>query len=492
MRYEIVGGGREVESSWCDRTAVTASGYWGKLATCVFDSSVLDHLFNTAKYQLPAAVGAGGEMDGSIWQYNLEWVRDQAMVVRSLVMMGDFDLARAMLTRLLVNFVTDEGDTVDSGRRRSWEEIELDQNGELLHALKTYVDWSGDSSILHEHWEKVHALAEFPLSDIFRHEASGLMHNFREYWERHAIHGIEDGLELTYQFYVSLGLSCAAKMARMTNRKKEAKRWEEEARRIKDVMLNHEKFSLVDQGRLIKRRAVDGRVQGEATAAHDVDLPEGISLLEKGPHYLDPDTSSMLPIAMEFIDPASGLARNTLAHMEELWNLRWEGGGYGRYHTSSEPDSPGPWPFASLFVARACLEAGDDEKVWRILNWLGNPTLSRAGTWFEFYGPRPVPPYPQVGITPWTWAEMICFFIHHLLGVRPDADEVQVRPRLLNGMEGVKSSIRLRDHTLHLEIRRRKDGEESGCFIGKEFHPCGRNGLCVPMPDKDLRLEYLL
>ena len=33
-------------------------------------------------------------MDGSIWQYNLEWVRDQAHVVEGLVRLGDHAKAR--------------------------------------------------------------------------------------------------------------------------------------------------------------------------------------------------------------------------------------------------------------------------------------------------------------------------------------------------------------------------------------------------------------
>ena len=33
-------------------------------------------------------------------------------------------------------------------------EVELDQNGVLLHALRTYADWTGDLSIVELHWEK--------------------------------------------------------------------------------------------------------------------------------------------------------------------------------------------------------------------------------------------------------------------------------------------------------------------------------------------------
>ena len=57
-------------------------------------------------------------MDGSIWQYNLEWVRDQACAAAALVSLGAVDTARTMCERLLTEFLSDEGDCVDSGRRR--------------------------------------------------------------------------------------------------------------------------------------------------------------------------------------------------------------------------------------------------------------------------------------------------------------------------------------------------------------------------------------
>jgi GH15 family glucan-1,4-alpha-glucosidase len=411
-------------------------------------------------------------MDGSIWQYNLEWVRDQAMVIKSLVMLGDFETSRTMLTRLFTEFVTDDGDTIDSGKTRPVEEIELDQNGALLHALKTYVDWSGDRSIVKELWSKIRATAEFPLKQVFRHEPSGLMHNRREYWERHALHGIEDGMELTYQFFVSLGLKDTACLARLIGREEEAARWESEAKRIEQAMLHDEQYSMVENGAFIKRRGIGGEVQEEIRATPEAGLPDGIPLLGAGRHLLDPDTSSALPIAHEFIDPGSDLAAATLKGMEAL---RMEGG-YSRYNVTSEPDSPGPWPFASLFIARACLEAGDHERAWQILNWLGRAPGANAGTWFEFYGPRPVPPYPQVGIAPWTWAEILCFFIHHLLGVRPSHDGLLIRPRLLTGMEKSEALLRIGEHKLHLLIRRMKEGEEPGFHAEGHHHPYNGNG----------------
>jgi hypothetical protein len=168
---------------------------------------------------------------------------------------------------------------------------------------------------------------------------------------------------------------------------------------------------------------------------------------------LNPDTCCVLPIAFGMVDPAAPISRATLANVESLWNQEWADGGYGRYHVSSEPDSPGAWPFASVFVARALVEARDSARAWRVLRWLATTDGSASGAWFEFNGPRIAPPFPQVGIIPWTWAELVLLFVHHVLGVRPEAGGIRVRPRLLAGMRGVDARIPVRDGSLHLELR---------------------------------------
>lgn len=468
-----------------------AAAYWRMLSECRFSSDLLNHIFAAARYQLPAAITSSGRMDGSIWQYNLEWVRDQSAVVAAFVMLGDFALARTMLDRMLSDFVTDDGDTVDSGRRREADDVELDQNGELLLALKTYVDWTGDVSVLSAHRGRIRAIAEFPLREVFRHQQSGLLHNRREYWERHAIHGIEDGMELVHQLFGSLGLSAAAELARHAGWTEDEARWDAEADRLKQAMLFDARYGMVHDGRFIKRRKVSGDVYREAEPTPHANLPPGTPLAGPGSHLLDPDTSSVLPIALEFVDPRGKVARNTLAAAEELWNQRWDGGGYGRYHVSSEPDSPGPWPFASLFVARAYWEAGEDEKVWRILRWLGEATGGKAGSWFEFYGPRPTPPCPQIGIIPWTWAEIVVFFIHHVFGVRPGLGDVLLRPRLPAGIDRGEVKLSIGAHRLHLELRRARPGEDNTSSVNGATVPYAADGLRLPRPQTDLHVEIV-
>jgi hypothetical protein len=275
----------------------------------------------------------------------------------------------------------------------------------------------------------------------------------REFWERHAAHGIQPGLEMAYQLFVSLGLASAARLATAVGRTVEAARWGQAADQLRDAMLADANFALCDARGFVKRRGLDGAVQEAIAACPGSGLPPGVPLAGGRPHLLNPDTCCVLPVAFGLVDPAAQVSRATLANVESLWNQEWDSGGYGRYHVSSEPDSPGAWPFASLFVARALVEAGESARVWRTLRWLASTDGSASGAWFEFNGPRIAPPFPQVGIVPWTWAELVMLFVHHVLGIAPEADGVRVRPRLLAGLRGVDARVPVRDGWLQLELR---------------------------------------
>jgi hypothetical protein len=466
-----------------------ATAYWDETASFRSSDPLLDGFFRAAKFQLRASVSASGRQDGGIWQYNLEWVRDQAFIALALAMTGQTGPARTMFSRLLDEFVDAAGSTMDSSRFRPWQESEFDQNGVLLFALGAYLDWTGDRDLLERHWKTIERTADFPLRAAFRHGPSGLLANRREFWERHGAHGIRTGLELAHQLYVALGLRAAGRMAGLLDRPARSARWLAAAAALREAMLRSRGFSLVEAGVFIKRRGVDGRVHQDIRPAEGSDLPRQAPLFEPGRHLLDPDTSAVLPIAWEFVDPGGKLARRTLDSMETLWDQRWRGGGYGRYNVTSEPDSPGPWPFASLFVARAAIEAGDGAGARRVLEWLGRVPGSRSGAWFEFYGPRPVPPYPQVGIIPWTWAEMVFLFVHHMLGVRPAEGALRIRPRLLPGVERMEAVVPVRGGRLELSVRRARPGQEPGFRTGPGRVPYHAYGLTVGPPARGGRVS---
>jgi len=483
FEYSLDAAARQVSLSALAGAPQTrkAASYWDGLARLSFGHPLLDHDFSAARAQLPAAVSKTGRADGSIWQYNREWLRDQSVVATALTILGERTRAWTMFDRLLTNFVTDEGDTVDSSERRDPDEVELDQNGFLLQALLQYVRWTGDLSLIREKWTKIEAAAEFPLQAVFRHPASGLLMNRREFWERHRFHGIEPGIELVHQLFSSIGLSAAAELARGVGRSEKSPYWEAEADRLKKAMLKDRAFRMVDNRGFLKRRGLDGRVQETMSAWPECGLPAEVPLAAPGEHFLNPDSSAALPIALEFIPADSPPATLTMSSLERLWNQSWVGGGYGRYHFSSEADSAGAWPFPSLFVARASVETGDFENVRRILEWLNSIPGSIAGGWFEFYGKRISPPYPQVGIIPWTWAEMILLCVHHLLGLRPEEDGLRLRPRLLPGIERVKARFRVRDARVDLDL---KVGPKPGGFAWTT------NGEIMRRSDRDLVVRY--
>jgi hypothetical protein len=315
------------------------------------------------------------------------------------------------------------------------------------------VNWTGDLGLVADVWDRITAIAEYPLRPEFRHAPSGMLSGSREFWERHAAHGIAPGLEMVYQLFVSIGLSSAAGMARQLGKSREAGRWHAAADALREAMLSHPTYALLDARGFVKRRTLAGPVQETIAARPDSGLPAGVPLAAKRPHLLNPDTCSVLPIVFGFVPPDSAVARATLEQVERLWNQEWLGGGYGRYHVSSEPDSPGAWPFASVFVARAAVEAGNADRAWRILRWMTTTAGAPAGSWFEFNGPRIAPPFPQVGVIPWTWAELVLLFVHHVLGVRPAADGIHVRPRLLAGLQRVEARVPVRDGWLQLDLR---------------------------------------
>lgn len=495
LEYQL--GGEQakivVELSWVDEPEIAqdTTNYWRKIASCQFDSPLLNHFFTASRNQLSANIADSGRLDASIWQYNLEWVRDQAMIALGLIVSGQFEPARIIMDRLLSKFVTEKGDTLDSSQERPTSEVELDQNGELLLALRTYVDWTGDLAIVKKHWQKVCATANFPLQTVFRQPGTALLHNQREYWERHALYGIEDGMELAYQLFVSMGLSSAAYLAELLGHSAEMKKWRLAAEDIKQGILSDPKFALIHNGHFIKRRYINGNIQSEVHVKNGTALPKDIPILAPGKHYLNPDSSSVLPIAFEFVDPKSELAKKTLEQVEKLWNQTWQGGGYSRYNVTSEPDSPGPWPFPSLFIAKAYLEMEEDEKVWRILKWLNSVAGSKSGTWFEFYGPRPIPPCPQIGIAPWTWAEQLIFFVHHLLGIRPTWNKLLIRPRILSGIEKGEASIRLRNFRLNINLEKVEDNCKAAFKIDGVVHPYVKCGILIDMPKRDLDIEIL-
>jgi hypothetical protein len=147
----------------------------------------------------------------------------------------------------------------------------------------------------------------------------------------------------------------------------------------------------------------------------------------------------------------SELARRTLDDLEGLWNTRWSDGGYDRYHTSGQPDQPGPWPFATTFILRAQHDAGNFDRSRRALEWLNTCPGGRAGAWFEEI-PSTRMQARTCGLVPWTSGEVALFVVRHYLGVNFEGGALAIRPALYPGCPPVQADLRCRQGRLHLEV----------------------------------------
>ncbi len=321
---------------------------------------------------------------------------------------------------------------------------QFDQMGELMHALKAYRDWTGDESLIVQYRERLIAMVERPLMPIFR-DASGMVHNRREFWER----TLTDGYELAYQTWLVQGLRDAADLAPALNAAASAERWREEADRTLKSMIHDPSLRLQEDGHLIKRRTTDGKVADETTDIQRL-RPDAPSATEKR-HRLRPDSTEALPIALGIIDPTSSLARQTLDEVEKLWNMRWSDGGYDRYNTSSQPDQPGPWPFATCFIMRAQHEGRMFDRSRRSLEWLNTIQGGRTGAWFEEI-PSTRSMADNCGILPWTSGEIALFIIRHVLGVRFQESNIIIKPSLFPDSPPVEANLRFRSGRLILKI----------------------------------------
>jgi hypothetical protein len=428
--------------------------YWQRVARVESPVPLLQQLFRSACWQLPAVVAASGRMNTSLWEHTREHVRDGCTGAIGLVLSGHHEGARRVLERILRECTTADGAVRNPEESVVPELAPLDYNGMLLVSLYYYTCWTGDWALVRGYWERLRSVAEYPLRPQFRVERGFLLHNRREYWGRTPLHGVEDGIELAYQMWTVLGLEAAAQLAEGIGQRRWAHRWAMASVRLRRAMLQHPHLRLVEQGMLVKRRLLSGAVQQELLVQEHPAIPPEVPLRTESRHWLEPDATCALPIVWGVVEPDSELAQRTLDRLELLWNQRWEGGGYGRYHVSSESDSPGAYPLASLWIARAALRARREQVLWRVLEWLGGLPQARSGAWFAVYGWRPVPPCPQVGILAGNWSELVQLVVCDLLGIHADPQGVWVKPLLPRPLEWLRATLRWHDRQLDILLER--------------------------------------
>lgn len=420
---------------------------WKRASTVVSNDTLLDRLSSNARFALPGMVGPMGTMDAGIFEYGDQWVRDGSNVALGLLHAGYFESARALLSHILADLVADEGATIVAGAFDDPDREEFDQMGELMHTLKAWHDWTGDTTLIVRYRKKILTMIERPLRPSFR-DSTGMVHNRREFWER----TFTDGYELAYQTFMVQGLRDAADLAGVLGVPERRAEWLAGASSFLQAMLHHPSRALVQDGVLIKRRTADGAVADlipslpRSTGRDDPASTEAF-------HRLNPDASQAIPIFLRIVDPRSALAKKTLDALEGIWNARWTMGGYERYHSSSQQDQPGPWCFATGFMARAQHEAGLYDRSYRSLAWLAGIEGGNAGAW-----PEEIPlnrsQIPTAGVVVWTSAEVTVFMVRHMLGVWFEGENLALRPRPFPGKGMVRADLRFRDGRIALTMDR--------------------------------------
>jgi hypothetical protein len=456
--------------------------YWSEKGILETGNKEVDDLWKVSKTSLRAVLGNNARMDAGVWEYNMEWVIDHLWAAIGFLRSGFVDEARLLVENNLKNAVGFDGRTIESSRWFGYDYTELNQNGSLVHSVWEYLCWTGDFALVKKYWDKIKLCADFPLKEVFYDKRAKMVHNKREFWERSDSHGIEDGFEMAYQFWIIMGLEKGAEIAEALNDRATARRWRQTAREMKESFLSDPTFKMIENGRLIKRRKRNGEWQKQSIPPDRRAMPPGSPLAMDENPALDPDTVVAFPIIYGMIDPKSELSLKTLEWVDTLWSQQWDGGGYSRYNTHSEPDPPAPWPFNSVMVARAHAEAGNDVKVWRVLHWLTSLPTGKSGSWFEHLGPSITPPAPPVGIVGWIWYEIMALFVHQIVGLRPELDRLVVRPRLIQGLDDLRSTHIIRNMKVSVHIWRSKESTFAR-VNGKEM-VLKDGAISIPYPSK--------
>jgi hypothetical protein len=465
--------------------------YWADKINFVTGNEMMDHLMSVSKTGLRAVLAKDCRMDAGIWMYNMEWVIDHMLAAVGLLRGGFVKEAKAIVEEGLRTRIAPDGRTIESSRTFGYDYTELNQNGTLGYAVWEYYCWTGDIDLIRKHWQKIKVCLDLPLRDFFFDEKVHLLKSRREFWERSDIHGIEEGFEMAYQFWVAFGLEKGAELAQLVGDSASGEEWRRKAEEIKKAFLTDPVYRMIEEGHLIKRRTLDGRWQKSATPPDRKRMPQGSPLATLEDSRVDPDTVEAFPIVYEMIDAQGALSRKTLEWIDSIWSQKWEGGGYPRYNATSEDNPPAPWPLASTMVARAHLEAGHDEKVWRVLEWLSSVPGGKSGSWFERLGQSITPPMPPVGVVGWIWYEIIALCVQHIAGIRPQIDRLVVRPRLLHGLDSLSTTHIIRGTNVHVSIR--KGGRESSAVVDGKSVAFDKGMISLPYTKKkSMNIEITL
>ncbi len=116
-----------------------------------------------------------------------------------------------------------------------------------------------------------------------------------------------------------------------------------------------------------------------------------------------------------------------------------------------------------------------------------------AGSWFEFYGWRPIPPCPPPGVIPWTWAELQICLVHNMLGIRPEKDKIIIRPKILGLTDKIMGSFLIAGKELSFKMHISPETKEPYAILNKKTKIMLKNGAIeIPKNLDKINLEIFL
>lgn len=374
-----------------------------------------------------------GRFDASIWQYGYEWGQDAAIVATALAYAGESELAWRVIGNILDRLVDAEGRVAESSRFRGGELAELNANGAVLSAVASCVALTGKTLDTEERIDAVRRVGDLVV-DAAEQSRTGLLTGRRDLWERLPWMGVEEGADIATNSFVLRGLLDIIPLLRSSGETERAERWSAAAMRLREAMFVEGEPGFIDEGVLIHRRLSDGtpgRTMAEDRTwfdpAYRPYIPtDGAPVPEPRPS--DPDSVAALPLLLDLWPADSPVARQTLDRLHrDLWD-RTGIGGYLRSPLLSDPDSPGPWPFVTAWMAEAELLAGLSDRARATTDWL-HKRAGEAGSWHEYYGPRRAPA-PPLGIIVWGWAQYLLLVVRGWYGIRLIDGTLHITPRL--------------------------------------------------------------
>ena len=78
----------------------------------------MQELFDKARFGLAGMIGPDGTMDGGIFEYGGQWVRDSSNTALGALHAGQFEAARNVLQHMLTKMISQDGVTMIGGEFR--------------------------------------------------------------------------------------------------------------------------------------------------------------------------------------------------------------------------------------------------------------------------------------------------------------------------------------------------------------------------------------